>query len=76
LIQNSSNLPTQLGLEPFWLTTVYKGVRLTTTDKLSDPFDGSKSMDIQGNPTCLSRILTDAAHLINVPALKNHFEAG
>ncbi len=60
----------------FWLTMAYNGVRLTTTDKLSDPFDRSKSVDIQGNPTCLSRILTDAAHLINVPVLKNHFEAG
>ena len=60
----------------FWLTTAFSGVRLTTTDKLSDPFDRSKSIDIQGNSTCLSRILTDAAHLINVPALKNHFEAG
>jgi len=60
----------------FWLTTVYNGVRLTTSDKLSDPFDRSRSMDIQGNPTCLSRILTDAAHLINVPVLKNHWEAG
>jgi len=54
----------------------FNGLRLTATDKLSDPFDRSKSMDIRGNPTCLSRILTDAAHLINVPVLKNHFEAG
>lgn len=60
----------------FWLTTVYKEIRLATTDKLQDPFDRSKSIDIQGHPTCLSRILTDAAHLINVPVLKNHFEAG
>ena len=60
----------------FWVTTTYNGVRLATTDKLSDPFDRSKSIDIQGNPACLSRILTDAAHLINVPVLKNHFEAG
>jgi uncharacterized protein (DUF362 family) len=54
----------------------FRGVRLTATDKLSDPFDRSKSIDIQGNPTCLSRILTDAAHLINVPVLKSHWEAG
>ena len=54
----------------------FSGLRLTSTDQLSDPFDRSKSMDIHGNPTCLSRILTDAAHLINVPVLKNHFEAG
>ena len=54
----------------------FSGLRITATDKLSDPFDRSRSMDIQGNPTCLSRILTDAAHLINVPVLKNHFEAG
>jgi uncharacterized protein (DUF362 family) len=58
------------------LTFGFSGLRITGTDKLSDPFDRSKSMDIQGNPTCLSRILTDAAHLINVPVLKNHFEAG
>ena len=60
----------------FWLTTAFTGLRLTTTDKLSDPFDRSKSIDIQGNTACLSRILTDAAHLINVPVLKNHWEAG
>jgi uncharacterized protein (DUF362 family) len=60
----------------FWLTMAFSGLRLTATDKLSDPFDRSKSMEIQGNPTCLSRLLTDAAHLINVPVLKNHFEAG
>jgi uncharacterized protein (DUF362 family) len=59
-----------------WLTNVFNGLRITATDKLSDPFDRSKSMDIEGNPTCLSRLLTEAAHLINVPVLKNHFEAG
>jgi uncharacterized protein (DUF362 family) len=54
----------------------FNGVLLKATDGLSDPFDRSKSIDIQGNPTCLSRILTDAAHLINVPVLKSHWEAG
>jgi len=60
-----------------WLVrSAFNGVVLAATDKLSDPFDRSKSIDIQGNPTCLSRILTDAAHLINVPVLKSHWEAG
>ena len=54
----------------------FGGVRLVATDQLSDPFDESKIMDIQGNPTHLSRLLTGADHLINVPVLKNHFEAG
>jgi len=63
---------TTMSMLPF----AFSGLRLTATDKLSDPFDRSKSIDILGNPTCLSRILTDAAHLINVPVLKNHFEAG
>jgi uncharacterized protein (DUF362 family) len=55
---------------------VFPEVRLATTDKLKDPFDASKSMDILGNRTCFSRLLTEADHLINVPVLKNHFEAG
>ncbi|MGE5253587.1 MAG: DUF362 domain-containing protein [Planctomycetaceae bacterium] len=60
-----------------WLIRgVFPEVRLTATNKLKDPFDSSKSMDILGNRTCLSRLLTDADHLINVPVLKNHFEAG
>ena len=54
----------------------FSGLRITTTDKMDDPFDQSKVMDIQGNPAHLSRLLTQAAHLINVPVLKNHFEAG
>jgi len=54
----------------------FSGVRVVATDQLNDPFDQSKTMDIQGNPTHLSRLLTEAAHLINVPVLKNHFEAG
>ena len=60
----------------YMLTFGFSGLRVTATDRLSDRFDRSKTMDIRGNPTCLSRILTDAAHLINVPVLKNHFEAG
>jgi len=59
-----------------WVRGAFPEVSVTTTDQLKDPYDRSKSMDILGNPTCLSRILTDAAHLINVPVLKNHFEAG
>ena len=59
-----------------WVRGVFPEVRLTTTDQLKIPFDSSKSMDILGNPTCLSRLLTEADHLINVPVLKNHFEAG
>jgi uncharacterized protein (DUF362 family) len=59
-----------------WVRGVFREIRLTTTDKLKDPFDPSKSMDIMGNHTCLSRLLTEADHLINVPVLKNHFEAG
>jgi len=58
------------------LSMEFSGVRVMATDKLSDPFDQSKTLDIQGNTTHLSRLLTDAAHLINVPVLKNHFEAG
>ena len=54
----------------------FSGLRITTTDKLDDPVDQSKIMDIQGNPAHLSRLLTQAAHLINVPVLKNHLEAG
>lgn len=54
----------------------FRGLRIATTDKLEDPFDQSKVFDIQGNPAHLSRLLTQAAHLINVPVLKNHFEAG
>jgi uncharacterized protein (DUF362 family) len=54
----------------------FNGVRIATTDKLDDPYDQSKIMDIQGNPAHLSRLLTQAAHLINVPVLKSHFEAG
>ena len=54
----------------------FSGLRIATTDKLDDPFDQSKIMDIQGNPAHLSRLLTQAAHLINVPVLKNHPEAG
>jgi uncharacterized protein (DUF362 family) len=54
----------------------FSGVRVVATDQLSDPLDESKTTDIQGNPTHLSRLLTGADHLINVPVLKNHFEAG
>jgi uncharacterized protein (DUF362 family) len=54
----------------------FSGVRLVATDQLSDALDESKTMDIQGNPTHLSRLLTGTDHLINVPVLKNHFEAG
>jgi uncharacterized protein (DUF362 family) len=54
----------------------FRGVRVAATDKLEDPFDQGKTMDIQGNPAHLSRLLTRADHLINVPVLKNHFEAG
>ena len=54
----------------------FSGVRVVATDQLSDPFDESKTLDIQGNPAHLSRLLTEPAHLINVPVLKNHFEAG
>jgi uncharacterized protein (DUF362 family) len=54
----------------------FRGVRMAATDKIEDPFDPGKTMDIQGNPAQLSRLLTGPAHLINVPVLKNHFEAG
>jgi len=61
----------------YWpLMREFSGLRIETTDKLDDPFDPSKVMDIQGNPAQLSRLLTQAAHLINVPVLKSHFEAG
>jgi hypothetical protein len=59
-----------------WIRSIFPEVRLATTDKLKDPFDPSKSLDILGNRTSFSRLLTDADHLINVPVLKNHFEAG
>jgi uncharacterized protein (DUF362 family) len=58
------------------LSFVFSGLRVVATDKLEDPFDQSKSIDIQGKDTQLSRLLTAPAHLINVPVLKNHFEAG
>jgi uncharacterized protein (DUF362 family) len=54
----------------------FSGVRVVATDNLNDPFDESKIIDIQGNPTRLSRLLTGADHLINVPVLKNHLDAG
>jgi uncharacterized protein (DUF362 family) len=54
----------------------FRGVRTAATDKLEDAFDPAKTMDLQGNPAPLSRLLTGPAHLINVPVLKNHFEAG
>ena len=54
----------------------FSGVRVVATDQLGDSVDESKTMDIQGNPIYLSRLLTGADHLINVPVLKNHFEAG
>jgi uncharacterized protein (DUF362 family) len=54
----------------------FKGLRVMGSDKLENPFDESKILDIQGKPTKLIRLLTDADHLINVPVLKNHFEAG
>ncbi len=55
---------------------VFQLLAITTTDKLDDPSDQTKTMDIQGNPAQLSRLLTQSAHLINVPVLKSHFEAG
>ncbi len=58
------------------LSNDFSGLRVMSTDKLDDPFDQSKIMDIQGNPAHLSRLLTQADHLINVPVLKNHVEAG
>ncbi len=58
------------------ITRDFSGLRIATTDKLEDPYDQSKIIDIQGNPAHLSRLLTQAAHLINVPVLKNHPEAG
>ncbi len=54
----------------------FRGVRTAATDKLENPFDPVKTMDLQGKPAPLSRLLTGPAHLINVPVLKNHFEAG
>jgi len=61
----------------YWpLMMEFKGLKVATTDKLADPIDQSASMDIQGNPVPLSRLLTQCAHLINVPVLKSHFEAG
>jgi uncharacterized protein (DUF362 family) len=58
------------------LMDVFPRVRLSATDKSGDFPDRDKVMDIQGKPCCLSRLATDAAHLINVPVLKNHTEAG
>lgn len=66
-----------LGYSEMWNVSMeFRGVRTAATDKLEDPFDSNKTMDIQGNPAPLSRLLTGPAHLINVPVLKNHFEAG
>lgn len=68
--------PSMVYTDMWPLMREFGGLRIATTDKLDDPFDQSKVMDIQGNPAHLSRLLTQAAHLINVPVLKNHFEAG
>lgn len=66
-----------LGYSEMWNVSMeFRGVRTAATDKLEDPFDPGKTMDLQGNPAPLSRLLTGPAHLINVPVLKNHFEAG
>ncbi len=66
-----------LGYSEMWNVSMeFRGVRTAATDKLEDPFDASKTLDIQGNPAQLSRLLTGPAHLINVPVLKSHFEAG
>jgi uncharacterized protein (DUF362 family) len=62
--------------EMFGISMEFAGVKVLATDKLNDPLDPGKTVDLQGNPAPLSRLLTDADHLINVPVLKNHFEAG
>ena len=58
------------------LAMEFRGLRIATTDKLENAVDESRTLDIQGNAVQLSRLLTGPAHLINVPVLKNHFEAG
>jgi uncharacterized protein (DUF362 family) len=66
-----------LGYSAMWSVSMeFQGVRTAATDNLENPFDPNKTMDIQGNPAQLSRLLTGPAHLINVPVLKNHYEAG
>lgn len=62
--------------EMMGLSFRFKGLRVMGGDKLDNPFDESKTLDIQGKPTQLTRLLTEADHLINMPVLKNHFEAG
>jgi len=66
-----------LGYSAMWNVSMeFRGIRTAATDKLEDAFDPGKTMDLQGNPAPLSRLLTSPSHLINVPVLKNHFEAG
>jgi len=58
------------------LKTDPENLRVMATDQLKDPYDRNKPFDLEGNPAYLSRILTDATYIINVPILKEHFEAG
>ncbi|MGQ9694958.1 MAG: DUF362 domain-containing protein [Thermodesulfobacteriota bacterium] len=58
------------------LKTEPGNLRVMGTDQLKDPYDQNKPFDMQGEPAYLSRILTEATYVINVPVLKEHFEAG
>jgi len=51
-------------------------LRVMGTDQLKEPYDKDRPVDLQGDAAYLSRLLTQTTHLINVPILKEHFEAG
>jgi uncharacterized protein (DUF362 family) len=52
-----------------------KGAKVLNT--VNYTFDNNaRATFAKGDEVCLSRIITDAAYLINVPVLKDHFNAG
>ena len=52
------------------------GVRIMGTSQLKERHDRTQPVPLGNGTVHLSRILTDAAHLINVPILKDHGGAG
>ena len=58
------------------LTKDTSRLRVMGTDQLKEPYDKDRPVDLQGDTAYLSRLLTQATHLINAPILKEHFETG
>ena len=52
------------------------GVRIMATNRLKDRYDRTQPVTLGNGTVHLSRILTDATYLINVPILKDHGGAG